>query len=703
MINIYDLNVKFKNRNVFSHNYFSFFDTGITWLKGSSGSGKTTLLKVILNKVNYQGKCIIDGINYHSNTMITSKKVFGILSDDYLLINKTIEENLYFYYTDASIEKVTNFLDKYHLKNCFNVKLKNLSRGQVDLVKVLLTILSDADYYLFDEIISSFDRENKILILEDLKKISLSKGIIFSSHNQEIASFSDFIVDLEQENNEEKKLEQYNIYQEKINNTSYTFNSFSLFKAIIFLLISILSLDFIHIDSNEEYLQEDEIAIFNDNNAFLCNKKNIETFFNECPSLIGIRSKEEKNINITYNDYFKLSLMPKNDRQNNLHYINDNNLKNYEIMISDKIYDYLVLQIKNYGFTDFNINNLKIMNYCVKGKFPSNYYEMKLNNFTFYNFSYYYEEYPIILSNKYNVSLSYNKDLEKKAIFLANHLPIKKTMQYIDEKAIYINYDNYDELTKVLALYYKEQENMNQYFYPYNLENDFQLESGSLPLNENDILIPSYFKDSLIEEKLKSTYHITGYYKQFAFIDCLKILTNYKTYFTQHILNNSSLEAEVIFKSNNLLETTNYFKNKGFEVKTLKTIIQSNYQTNEYINTILIASSIIIFFQLLNFVYDEAINKKIIFVSLLKNQSIIEKQKEKRKKLSFDYLFSIFSSYLLSLSIILIYALRFEIINSLIIKLSILVISSIFIITSLIYLIISLIVIRKIKYIYLKN
>ena len=87
----------------------------------------------------------------------------------------------------------------------------------------------------------------------------------------------------------------------------------------------------------------------------------------------------------------------------------------------------------------------------------------------------------------------------------------------------------------------------------------------------------------------------------------------------------------------------------------------------------------------------------------MKNQSIIEKQKEKRKKLSFDYLFSIFSSYLLSLSIILIYALRFEIINSLIIKLSILVISSIFIITSLIYLIISLIVIRKIKYIYLKN
>ena len=101
MINIYDLNVKFKNRNVFSHNYFSFSDTGITWLKGSSGSGKTTLLKVILNKVNYQGKCIIDGINYHSNTMITSKKVFGILSDDYLLINKTIEENLYFYYPDA--------------------------------------------------------------------------------------------------------------------------------------------------------------------------------------------------------------------------------------------------------------------------------------------------------------------------------------------------------------------------------------------------------------------------------------------------------------------------------------------------------------------------------------------------------------------------------------------------------------------------
>ena len=87
----------------------------------------------------------------------------------------------------------------------------------------------------------------------------------------------------------------------------------------------------------------------------------------------------------------------------------------------------------------------------------------------------------------------------------------------------------------------------------------------------------------------------------------------------------------------------------------------------------------------------------------MKNQSIIEKQKEKRKKLSFDYLFSIFSSYLLSLSIILIYALRFEIINSLIIKLSILVISSNFIITSLIYLIISLIVIRKIKYIYLKN
>ena len=87
----------------------------------------------------------------------------------------------------------------------------------------------------------------------------------------------------------------------------------------------------------------------------------------------------------------------------------------------------------------------------------------------------------------------------------------------------------------------------------------------------------------------------------------------------------------------------------------------------------------------------------------MKNQSIIEKQKEKRKKLSFDYLLSIFSSYLLSLSIILIYALRFEIINSLIIKLSILVISSIFIITSLIYLIISLIVIRKIKYIYLKN
>ncbi len=164
-------------------------------LVGDIGSGKSTLMKIILGLIKpTQGALYFNGHNYKMKEQGNLFSKFGYMTQNPILFNRSILDNITFGSPNTSREKVEELLEQFKLKTVFE-KLKKgidtnvgkngskLSGGQKQVVWFMRIYLHNPDILLLDEPTASLSKESKEILINLIKTAFADKTIIISSHD----------------------------------------------------------------------------------------------------------------------------------------------------------------------------------------------------------------------------------------------------------------------------------------------------------------------------------------------------------------------------------------------------------------------------------------------------------------------------------------------------------------------------------------
>jgi len=143
---------------------------------GGSGSGKSTMLDLIIRFYDpTEGDILIDGVNIKNYSTKTYRSLFGIVSQENILFNDTVKNNIAFGYknfTDddlieaAKTSNSYNFISK--MPQNFNTVLGdrgvNISGGERQRVAIARALLRKPQILIFDEATSALDAESEKLV-----------------------------------------------------------------------------------------------------------------------------------------------------------------------------------------------------------------------------------------------------------------------------------------------------------------------------------------------------------------------------------------------------------------------------------------------------------------------------------------------------------------------------------------------------------
>ena len=165
-------------------------EKSIFGLLGPNGAGKTTLIRIINQIINADsGEIIIFGQKLSPNHV----GLIGYLPEERGLYKKMKvgEQLIYFAQLKGlsrseSIKKIKIWLEKFEIKEWWNKKVEDLSKGMAQKVQFVSTVMHEPKLLILDEPFSGFDPVNAQLITQEILNLK-QKGctIIFSTHRME--------------------------------------------------------------------------------------------------------------------------------------------------------------------------------------------------------------------------------------------------------------------------------------------------------------------------------------------------------------------------------------------------------------------------------------------------------------------------------------------------------------------------------------
>ena len=171
---------------------------------GESGSGKSTLIELLLKfYIPQNGSITIDRNNI---TSVSYKSLFGFATQDVMLFNDTIKNNLLIANNNASQENIENAAKEANIHE-FISKLEqqystmvagqgnNLSGGEKQRIGIARVLLSNTPILIFDEPTSALDSESHENIKTTFRNLDKSKTLIVITHKlKSIENFDNIIV-----------------------------------------------------------------------------------------------------------------------------------------------------------------------------------------------------------------------------------------------------------------------------------------------------------------------------------------------------------------------------------------------------------------------------------------------------------------------------------------------------------------------------
>lgn len=180
----------------------------ICLLIGNNGVGKTTLIKSILNQIPLlNGDIFLNGQNIKTlSAKAIAEQIAVVLSKaqvpehftvtDLISLGKYIHYPYYFALSKSDLLEVERIIENLNLSQYKNLTLNQLSDGNLQKAFIGRALAQNAPMIILDEPTTHLDEENKIIILQLLRKLAKehNKIILFSSHDWRLAKeFADRI------------------------------------------------------------------------------------------------------------------------------------------------------------------------------------------------------------------------------------------------------------------------------------------------------------------------------------------------------------------------------------------------------------------------------------------------------------------------------------------------------------------------------
>ena len=175
-------------------------------LVGQSGSGKSTIANLITRfyDVN-QGAILIDGVDVKDMQTASLRKLIGVVSQDSILFNDTIKNNLLIGKPDATDEELitaTKIANAYEFINDlpegFETNIgdagSKLSGGQKQRLSIARAVLKNPPIMVLDEATSALDTESERLVQNALENMMKHRTSIVIAHRLSTIQNADLIV-----------------------------------------------------------------------------------------------------------------------------------------------------------------------------------------------------------------------------------------------------------------------------------------------------------------------------------------------------------------------------------------------------------------------------------------------------------------------------------------------------------------------------
>lgn len=163
-------------------------------LVGHSGSGKSTLINFLPRFYDPQkGRVLIDGQDISQVTLESLRKHTAYVSQDVILFNDTIKNNIRYGSPDATDEQVVEAAkaaaaDKFisQMENGYDTMLgeqgEGLSGGQRQMISIARAMLKNAPILLLDEATSALDSKSEKIVQDSLEVLMKGRTSVVIAH-----------------------------------------------------------------------------------------------------------------------------------------------------------------------------------------------------------------------------------------------------------------------------------------------------------------------------------------------------------------------------------------------------------------------------------------------------------------------------------------------------------------------------------------
>jgi ATP-binding cassette, subfamily B, heavy metal transporter len=161
---------------------------------GPSGSGKSTLARLMFRFYDVQqGKILIGGQDIKQVTQASVRQAIGIVPQDTVLFNDSVEYNIAYGQPGASLAQVQEAAASAHIHTFiastpmgYNTMVGErglkLSGGEKQRVAIARTLLKNPPILIFDEATSALDSANERAIQAELQSVAQNKTTLVIAH-----------------------------------------------------------------------------------------------------------------------------------------------------------------------------------------------------------------------------------------------------------------------------------------------------------------------------------------------------------------------------------------------------------------------------------------------------------------------------------------------------------------------------------------
>jgi ATP-binding cassette, subfamily B, bacterial MsbA len=181
----------------------------IVALVGPSGAGKSSLVNLLPRFFDPDlGRVSIDGVDIRELDLAALRALIGIVTQETILFNDTIRNNIAYGRSDLSLERVREaaaaaYADEFimQLPQGYDTRIGEsglkLSGGQRQRLAIARAILKDAPILILDEATSQLDSESEALVQKALGNLMHGRTTLVIAHRLSTVMNADRIVVME--------------------------------------------------------------------------------------------------------------------------------------------------------------------------------------------------------------------------------------------------------------------------------------------------------------------------------------------------------------------------------------------------------------------------------------------------------------------------------------------------------------------------